>query len=46
MDESSKKEWATKQAYIALGTVMTTAASLRIDSCAMEGFEAAAYQNF
>lgn len=44
MDEDAKRTWATKQTYIALGTVMTAAADLKIDSCAMEGFEPAAYQ--
>lgn len=32
-------DWASKQTYIALGNMMTTAAFLRIDSCAIEGFE-------
>ncbi|WP_196889899.1 NAD(P)H-dependent oxidoreductase [Aureivirga sp. CE67] len=44
MDEETKKTWATKQAYIALGTVMTAAADLKIDSCAMEGFDPEKYQ--
>lgn len=44
MDTETKKAWATKQAYIALGTVMTAAADLKIDSCAMEGFDSIAYQ--
>ncbi len=44
MDEDKRKEWATKQAYIALGTVMTAAAALKIDSCAMEGFDPLQYQ--
>lgn len=30
--------WATKQAYIALGTLLTVCAEKRIDSCPMEGF--------
>lgn len=44
MDEQTKKDWATKQAYIALGTIMTVAAELQIDSCAMEGFDSKAFQ--
>ena len=32
-------EWATNQAYIALGNLMTAAALLGIDTCPMEGFE-------
>ncbi len=31
-------EWATRQAYIALGNVMTCAAVLGVDACPMEGF--------
>ncbi|UTW61754.1 NAD(P)H-dependent oxidoreductase [bacterium SCSIO 12741] len=44
MSEEVKLSWATKQAYIALGTVMTVAAELKIDSCAMEGFNPESYQ--
>ena len=36
-------EWAARQAYIALGTFMTTAAFLGVDTCPMEGFEPAKY---
>jgi len=38
MDENTKANWAKSQAYIALGTVLLTAASMQIDSCPMEGF--------
>lgn len=31
-------EWATKQAFIALGNFMTSAALLGVDTCPMEGF--------
>ncbi|PHS10364.1 MAG: NAD(P)H-dependent oxidoreductase [Kordia sp.] len=42
-DFSSKKdteikEWATKQAYITLGNLLTVCALEKIDSCPMEGF--------
>ena len=37
-------DWAGKQCYIALGNMMTTAAMLEIDSCAIEGFEAEAVE--
>lgn len=37
------REWATKQAYIALGQLMTTAAMLGVDACPMEGFVPAKY---
>lgn len=33
--------WATKQAYIALGTAMVAAADLKVDTTPMEGFDAA-----
>ena len=36
-------EWATRQAYIALGNFMTSAAMLGIDVCPMEGIEPEKY---
>jgi nitroreductase len=36
-------EWATRQAYIALGNLMTCAAVLKIDACPMEGINAPEY---
>ena len=39
----SATEWATRQAYIALGNFMTTAALVGIDTCPMEGFVPAQY---
>lgn len=36
-------EWATRQAYIALGNFMTAASLLGLDTCPMEGFEQAKY---
>ena len=38
-------EWATRQAYIALGNFMTAAALLGVDTCPMEGFEPAKYDD-
>jgi len=35
--------WAAKQAYIALGNLLSAAANLRIDTCPMEGFDVAKY---
>jgi nitroreductase len=32
-------DWACKQTYIALSNMMSVAAMLKIDSCAVEGFE-------
>ena len=37
------EQWATKQAYIAMGNLLTVCASLGIDACPMEGFSAEAY---
>lgn len=37
-------DWAGKQVYIALGNIMTVAAMLGIDSCAVEGFRADAIE--
>lgn len=36
-------EWATRQCFIALGNLLTSAAMLGIDACPMEGFDPAAY---
>lgn len=36
--EEQLKLWATKQAYIALGNLMTVCAVEKIDACPMEGF--------
>lgn len=36
-------EWATRQAYIALGNLMTSAALLGVDTCPIEGFEPEKY---
>jgi nitroreductase len=38
-------EWATRQAYIALGNFMTSAALLGVDTCAMEGIDPVKYNN-
>jgi nitroreductase len=37
------KAWSARQVYIALGQFMTSAALLGIDTCPMEGFDAAKY---
>jgi nitroreductase len=41
--EFDVNEWSTRQVYIALGQFMTSAAMLSIDTCPMEGFEPAQY---
>jgi nitroreductase len=38
MDETARRSWESRQLYIALGTLLTTAALLGIDACPMEGF--------
>ncbi|MDN3596586.1 NAD(P)H-dependent oxidoreductase [Zunongwangia endophytica] len=40
LPDDKQNEWAQKQSYIALGFLLTTAASLKIDVCPMEGFSA------
>lgn len=37
------EKWASKQAYIALGTLLTVCAVEKIDSCPMEGFQSDKY---
>src|SRR6185312_3183304 len=37
------KPWTQRQAYIAIGFLLETAALLQIDACPMEGFQAAEY---
>lgn len=41
--EESLKSWMSDQVYIALGQLMTVAATLKIDACPMEGFDSNAY---
>jgi nitroreductase len=36
-------EWAARQAYLALGNLLTCAAVLGVDACPMEGFNPAEY---
>jgi nitroreductase len=38
-------EWAARQAYIALGNLLTSAALVGVDACPMEGIDAAAYDD-
>ena len=37
------RNWASKQVYLALGNLLTTAAIMRIDACPIEGFVPAEY---
>jgi nitroreductase len=43
MNGRQKKEWAHQQVYIALGTMLTAAAMMQIDTCPMGGIDAAGY---
>jgi nitroreductase len=43
LDEPARNAWARNQAYIALGNLLTSAALLGIDTCPMEGFDRAQY---
>lgn len=36
--DEQKEVWASRQAYIALGNLLSAAAELKIDACPMEGF--------
>jgi nitroreductase len=36
-------DWSSRQVYIALGTALTTAAQLEVDTCPMEGFDEAKF---
>jgi len=43
MDDDQRALWATKQAYIAMGTALAACAMLGVDACPMEGFVPAKY---
>lgn len=43
MTEHERQLWSIKQAYIALGNLMTVCAVEKIDACPMEGFKADSY---
>ncbi|MBR9915528.1 MAG: NAD(P)H-dependent oxidoreductase [Algicola sp.] len=43
MTVAERQEWSTKQAYIALGNLMTVCAIEKIDACPMEGFVPSAF---
>lgn len=40
-DPAARQAWAARQTYIALGTLLTSAALLGVDACPMEGFDPA-----
>lgn len=43
LDASAKQDWNTRQCYIALGQLMTSAAVMGVDTCPLEGIDKAAY---
>lgn len=43
LSHEDRMEWAAKQAYIALGTLLAACAILELDSCPMEGFVSEEY---
>jgi nitroreductase len=43
MTVEARQAWNTRQVYIALGQFMTAAAMMGVDTCPMEGLDAAAY---
>ncbi len=43
MDQPQREAWAARQAYIALGFLLLTAAEMEIDTLPMEGFMPSAY---
>ncbi|TVZ27431.1 nitroreductase [Gillisia sp. Hel_I_86] len=43
LNPEDQSAWAAKQAYIALGNLLSAAANMRIDTCPMEGFDVAKY---
>ncbi len=45
LSEDAKAVWTAKQTYIALGNLLSAAAVLKIDSCPMEGFDAAKFND-
>ncbi len=45
LEASAKNSWTARQAYLALGNLISAAAELRIDVTPMEGFEAEAFDD-
>lgn len=42
-EEGVKQDWAARQIYIVLGTLLTACANLKVDSCPMEGIDKVKY---
>ncbi|THD66399.1 NAD(P)H-dependent oxidoreductase [Robertkochia marina] len=45
LPDDVKSAWTARQAYIALGNLLSAAAHLEIDACPMEGFEVEAFND-
>jgi len=45
MSGQRRRAWAHEQVYIALGTLLTAAAVMKIDTCPMTGFESEGFDN-
>ncbi len=43
LDHNTKQNWTARQTYIALGTLLAACPELTIDSCPMEGFDNAKF---
>lgn len=43
LPQDAKAGWTSRQAYIALGNLLSAAAAHKIDACPMEGFDAATF---
>lgn len=43
LSEAKIKSWTARQTYIALGTLLTACAEMKIDACPMEGFDSEKY---
>lgn len=43
LDPAARKSWNSRQCYIALGQLMTSAAVMGVDSCPLEGIDKTAY---
>jgi nitroreductase / dihydropteridine reductase len=43
LSAEQQQNWATRQAYISLGVAMVAAAEQKVDTCPMEGFDAAIF---
>ena len=41
--QGASESWTTRQAYLALGVLLSTAAALKIDTCPLEGINPVAY---